>query len=395
MNHTTLIDEFHYIKVIMIFVLGLSWLISTRLLVRYFKSENKKYTWLMLIPIVFLIIYYFYLPNNSTDFQNETIPIRYALYFITGHLTIFFSPFIFTWNKISYWNYLKIIFNSFAKSILFSLVIYLGLTLALVALEYLFQFEVEGERYLELFIYCLGIINTWLFVADLPKDIHKKEGVNYPKALLVFVKYILIPLTILYLIILYAYSIKILINWNLPKGWVSYLVIALSILGFIIHILINPIRKTTNSKIIKNFYPWFYYALLPMLTLLFAAIYKRITDYGFTENRYLLLIVSLWIVGMSLYILFSKQKKLIYFPMSIALLSIMIYFGFWGVFSVSKNSQIKRYKKVYASIKAEGFKVKYTEKSELQSITRYLVKRNAIDKVSDVLGYKPTNVLKT
>ena len=82
MNHTTLIDEFHYIKVIMIFVLGLSWLISTRLLVRYFKSENKKYTWLMLIPIVFLIIYYFYLPNNSTDFQNETIPIRYALYFI-------------------------------------------------------------------------------------------------------------------------------------------------------------------------------------------------------------------------------------------------------------------------------------------------------------------------
>ena len=62
---------------------------------------------------------------------------------------------------------------------------------------------------------------------------------------------------------------------------------------------------------------------------------------------------------------------------------------------MSKNSQIKRYKKVYASIKAEGFKVKYTEKSELQSITRYLVKRNAIDKVSDVLGYKPTNVLKT
>lgn len=38
MNHTTLIDEFHYIKVIMIFVLGLSWLISTRLLVRYFKK---------------------------------------------------------------------------------------------------------------------------------------------------------------------------------------------------------------------------------------------------------------------------------------------------------------------------------------------------------------------
>lgn len=387
--------EFKYIKIILTAVLGLSWLIATRLLIHFFKEEKSiNKFWVICIPLIFLALYYFNLPSEKDTFESDAIGYRFVLYLITGHLTIFFSPFLFKWDKIAYWNYLKSIFIAFARSVIFSLVIYLGLTIALMALKFLFKFEIKSIRYFQLFIFCLGIINTAIFLSDAPRKIHQQKTIDYPKALLVFVKYILIPLTLLYLVILYTYSIKILINWSLPKGWVSYLVIALSVLGFLIHILINPIRKTSESRVINKFYPWFYYALLPLTALLFIAILKRISDYGFTEKRYLVLVLSCWILGMTLYILLSKRKQLRYLPMTVAIISMLVSFGFWGMFSVSQNSQIKQFEKMYLEIKASNFKVKSDLKSSFESTTRYLSKRNALNKVQSVLGFDPKETFK-
>jgi len=387
--------EFNYIKLILTFVLGVSWLIAVRFLIHYFKEEkSQNKSWLIVFPLLLLLVYYWFLPNDTKSFDDLVIPYRFTLLLVTGHLFVFFSPFLFTWNKTAYWNYLKNVFVSVARSLLFSIVLYLGLVLALLALKYLFKVQIDSDIYFELFIFCIGIVNTWIFLADFPKKIHQQTQIDYPKALEVLVKYILIPLTILYLIILYAYSFKIVLKWDLPKGWVSYLVIALSILGFVIHILINPIRKTINSRVIKRFYPWFYYLLLPMITLLFIAIFKRISQYGITENRYLVLIISFWILGMTLYILFSKRKKLRYFPKSLAILALLASFGAWGIFSISKKSQVLQFKKLFTKIQSNDFKITNDENNRFNSIIRYLAERNSIDKTSDILGFNPKEVFK-
>ncbi|MEE9438665.1 MAG: DUF4153 domain-containing protein [Saprospiraceae bacterium] len=389
-------DEIQYIRLILTFVLGVSWLIGTRLLVHFFKEEKgQKKTWLIILPLLFLTIYYFSLPTEQSAFENLKIPYRFVLFFLTGHLFVFFSAFIFSWDKRAYWNYLKNIVVAFTTSVLFSMALYLGLILAIMALKFLFQIDIHDKIYFELFIFCLGIINTWIFVSDLENQVQSRNTINYPNALLVFVKYILVPLTLLYLIILYAYSAKILFNWSLPKGWVSYLVVALSILGFVIHILINPIRKTIDSKIIKGFYPWFYIALLPLIGLLFVSIYTRISAYGFTENRYFVLLLACWILGMTIYLLVSKRKKLKYFPMSVAILSMFASFGIWGAFSVSNKSQISEFKSLYSKIKANDFNVTNEEKLQFNSISQYLNERKLLPNVSDVLGFDPTKVFKT
>jgi len=381
-------DSTQYLKIILIASMGVSWLISTRFLITYFKDvKQQQKQWLILIPLLFLAWYYWYLPSTKDGFNNSIYGYKTFLYFLVGHLCIFFSPFLLTWNKAAYWNYLKSIFIAIARSLLFSIVLYLGLTLALLALKYLFKIDFDDKIYFKLFIFCLGIVNTWIYLSDFPKQIHQNTTVNYPKPLEIFVKYILIPLAALYLVILYAYSFKILINWSLPKGWVSYLVIALSLLGFIIHILINPIKNTIKSRAIQRFYPWFYILLLPMIVLLFTAIFKRITTYGFTENRYFVFILACWILGMTLYILFSKKKQLRYFPMVVSIISLLASFGFWGAFSISENSQVDHFNTLYETIKSNNNSMNFTEKDRFESITRYLHKRNALNKINKTVGF--------
>ena len=134
---------------------------------------------------------------------------------------MFFAPFITKWDKTAYWNYLISVGASIVRSALFSGVLYLGLILALAAIDALFDVSIDGKRYGQLFIFCLGIVNTWIYLSDFPKNILENTKVHINKALEVFVKYILIPLVLLYIIILYVYSFKIIFQWELPKGWVS------------------------------------------------------------------------------------------------------------------------------------------------------------------------------
>ncbi|MFK5972100.1 MAG: DUF4153 domain-containing protein, partial [Flavobacteriaceae bacterium] len=264
--------------------------------------------------------------------------------------------------------------------------LYLGLVLALLAITFLFDFDISGERYGQLFVFCLGIVNTWTYLSDFPKNILENNTITYNKALEVFVKFILIPLVLLYLFILYAYTFKIVWEWSLPKGWVSYLVTALAFLGFSIQIMISPIQKTIKSWTINKFYPWFYLLLLPLIFLLFIAIYKRIGDYGITENRYFLLLIAFWILGITLYLLVSTKRRLKTLPISLFILAVLSSFGFWGAFSISKNSQIRQFENLLQKARDNNNMVSNEEYRRFESIIYYLDERKSISELDNITG---------
>jgi len=114
----------------------------------------------------------------------------------------------------------------------------------------------------------------------------------------------------------------------------------------------------------------FYRLLLPLIVLLFVAIFRRISDYGITENRYFVVAIAVWILAIILYLLISKKKRLIVLPSSLLIITLLVSFGFWGAISVSENSQLNQFKKIFENVKANN-----------HSILDYLDDRESISKL--------------
>jgi len=158
----------------------------------------------------------------------------------------------------------------------------------------------------------------------------------------VFAQYILAPLVLVYLIILYAYIAKDHRTWNWPQGWVSRLIMGFSATGIFALTLLYPIREQIENRWIKSAVRWFWIVIIPLI--IGAGTGHRATpfDYGVTEPRYIGVVLVIWLAAMALYFNLSKTKGLKIIPASLCLLALVISFGPWGMFHVSEQSQVRR-----------------------------------------------------
>ena len=295
-----------------------------------------------LASAVILGLIYFSLPT-ADETHNTYIPyIRYGVFNVIIHLLVSFAPFFGSKQLVGFWNYNKGLFIRVIVSAIYSGVLYVGLIMALTALNVLFDVDIHEELYAEIWFVIVGFFNTWFFVAGLPKDLNELENDHeYPKGLKIFAQYVLLPLLVLYLIILYAYGSKILLQWDWPKGIVSYMITVVSVLGILNVLLIHPYGSLSGNEWIKKFSRAYYWLLFPLIALLFIAINMRVGDYGITINRYAIIALGVWLTIVASYFSFIKGN-IKFVPISLAVILTLSSFGPWGMFSVSEKSQVNR-----------------------------------------------------
>ena len=357
------------------------------------------------VTLLLLIGYSLWLGARPEDDISEIY--RYGLFALAVHLFVSFAGFIRSGRQNRFWEFNKTLFLRLLLSALFSGVLFGGLAVALVAVDQLLLDGdvIEGETYGKLFLLVGTLFNTLFFLAGVPRiagpedEEEREEEKRYPKGLKIFAANLLLPLVVIYLAILYIYSLKILIGWEWPQGWIGWLVLSFSVLGILALLLLWPLSRREENGWIPRFTRWFYLAVLPLIGLLFAAIMRRITEYGITENRYFVLALACWLAGISLYFLISKKKNIKIIPFSLFALALLSSFGPWSVFAVSARSQAGRFERLLEKHDmlvngvvvdpAKGKGLSDEERSNMQSIIHYLSERDQLELLTEYLPEKP------
>lgn len=269
--------------------------------------------------------------------ENETSVMRYALYFIAFHLLVSFAP---KTALDNFWEYNKQLFLRILLAALYSGVLFVGVCIAIASANFLFSLQVDEKIYARVFIIIAGLFNTLFFLAGIPTDFSVTQ--SYPKGLKIFTQYVLVPLATIYLAIILAYEIKVIVQWTLPSGVISWLILGYAVYGILSILLVYPVRHQEENRWISTYSKWFYVLLVPLLPLLCVAIGVRVLDYGITEPRYIVLILALWLTGVTGYFLFTRQYNIKVIPMSLCLVALLSAWGPQSASSVSERSQIAR-----------------------------------------------------
>lgn len=327
---------FTYSKFTICCCLGISLMFALKIL----SQRIGKRLFLELLGTAFLIGFFFILPQKEGDF-NEVHGFIIAITLLLSHLLVSFVAFLGKNGALNFWQYNKNLFVNIFLTAVFTGVLTGGVELAILAVDKLFDFNFNDNLYADTF-YVLAIFGScfiFLLFNETGLNYLEKYG-TYPVILKFFTQFVLIPLLFIYLIILYLYSFKIIINWELPRGWVSYLILAYSIVGILALLLVYPLKEEKAKSWVKVFSQLFYYTIIPLLVLLFTAIFTRILEYGYTEPRYFVFLLALWLLSVVSYFVFNKKASIKFIPISLfAFGAFSLVFPYLNAFSVAKRSQ--------------------------------------------------------
>src|ERR1041385_192403 len=284
----------------------------------------------------------------SNQWTDQTSFLRFAQLQLIAHLLVAVGPYSIGRREVDrrlegFWQYNRFLFLRYLVAAFYAAVLWIGLSVALGALDKLFGMKVPGETYFKLLAIMAFGFHPWFFLAGVPRSFAALDTLDdYPAGLKVFTQFVLMPLVAVYLVILTAYLGKIIITRTWPGGWIGYLVSSVSTVGVLALLLVHPIRERADSRWVNWYGRWWFVAILPSLAMLLMASGKRLEQYGVTEPRYFLLVLALWMLGLSLYYGITASRNIKLIPMSLAVVAVLASAGPWGVYAISRRSQVSR-----------------------------------------------------
>jgi len=351
---------------------------------KYFYKQNR---WLVrgiysAITFVISIIFFVeYLRTN--DYYNiyyfTLIPISIVLFLLIPILK----------KRENKEKYLQSVFSNFVITGVFAAVLWIGVEIILTTVNYLF-FNSGDSLFFRLTTYSFWFITevfgTSLFLSLLKKPDDNLENYEFPFIFNLLIKFVIIPLIIIYTGVLYIYMMKVLISMHLPKGLISHLVLWYTAFSVAVMILITPF--TQKDKFFENFKKYFPYFSIPLIFASLFAVFQRTYQYGITENRYYVLISIFWLLFcMILYI--RKMNITGIFISLITCLVISVYtpLSAKNVSNFSQSQRLKRMLVKYGALK-DGKISKITQKlnnsegSQIYTTLQYISDNSTIAKLN-------------
>lgn len=364
------------------FATGIPVMLMFSLLIENFKNLLLRYGTLLVV-LLLLLLHVVFLPEKlQTVHIFQLIAIG-----VSATLACFVISFYKKNDAVSFWEFSKTSVLQIIISGVFAQFLMLGLSLAVLSLNELFKINIKDEVYQNLAVVCYGLFMPLFFLANVPAGEEKfKTELRNEKFIKILGLYILMPVLAIYTAILYVYLIQIIVNWELPNGWVSWLVTVLALAGFITLMLQYPLR-VEKQKVAAFFARFFPLILLPLLVLMTVGIFRRLSDYGLTINRAYVLVFNIWLYGISIYLLITQSKYLKYIIYSFSIIAVLISIGPWSVFSITKRTLLNETRELLSSMKyLENEKLK-----DVETLKSIIITEEQAKKLEEKVSYLALN----
>ena len=281
------------------------------------------------------VLFYFYRDNYHLDI---------TVGFVT--LLCMLIPFIGNRSVNRAWNYHDTFVGSVAIAGVLCGVILLCLFAIMGTITLLF--DVQPVKIMASLPALIGIfLFSCTAAALIPTEpAHYDEMPSHPRFTRFLSQYILLPLICVEGIVLYVYGFSILIHWELPKGGIVWLVFSYAIIGSLIWYMLIPAFLSEEKHWIKFFHRGFFISLLPLLLLLFVGLFRRISDYGLTTNRFIVFVISSWFAVVAIIFSIKKLKNVTPLILSLIIIAILSLVGPWSMFSVPEKMQSIRFERL-------------------------------------------------
>lgn len=287
------------------------------------KSKTQK-TIVCVVAHMLLIADAAYLYTLSPNQWHIEIAIAHVAGILALGISVFFLSFIKEKNDIPSWNFAAEAGSSFTTAFTIGFIMCGGICLLLLSLHMLFNVYISTKWYLYCFILCTVLLPALLFLGLLPQgeNKHKPEPVSSGFQTGT-IRFLFLPLITAYLVVLYAYAARILISWELPNGWVSWLIVALMSGCIAIEFGLYATRIKEAKRTDELIARWLPALILPLLMLMTVGIIRRFNDYGVTINRLYLITLNAWFYLVCIGLCLNRARRISWIPVSFAVLFLL------------------------------------------------------------------------
>ncbi len=356
------------------------------------QEEGKKQRTILIVNMVAHLvlladaIYIYHVLEDSNSYHYE-VWVAHAAIIFSLLLSLFFLSFFKEKDNIASWNFtMNILVNLFICHFIGE-VMWGGFSLLLSSFNFLFHIDFDSKWYMVIGVLTGLLLSSWLFLGRIPNGENKHDRTPVDSGFLnAVMRFLFLPLVGLYTIVLYIYAIQILVKWELPNGWVSWLVVASMVGLIIIEFGLYPVRKAQNRKadnLIARYLP---VAILPLLLLMTVGIIRRFNDYGITINRLYLITLNLWFYFVCITLFITRARRINWITISFALIFLLTSAFPVNYFSITRNCMDSKIRKMLYSTDMIRVRKFPLNERQYKHLLHILTKEEAVE-LNDKMRY--------
>lgn len=237
---------------------------------------------------------------------------------------IFYLPFYREKDDVASWHFVRKTVGGGIVSWLISGIAGAGILLLINGLRELFEININEDLFQVTAIIFFISVPSMIFLSRIPAGKDKFEhSTNVSPLVMGAIRYLFIPLVLMYVAVMYLYVIKIIVQMELPNGAVSWMVTAM-MCGFIgVEFLVYPEMRgevRTFEKWIVRFLP---IIILPPIILMTVGLVRRFSDYGISANRLYMMTLNVWFYMVCIIAFVNHSRRIHWIALSFALLMLL------------------------------------------------------------------------